>query len=353
MSKTKEYATNGAWIGGFGFLLFNVFKQQSRINSNPDLKFNWGELLSESAKGTFIGAGTGAIFGGVKDWNNTREKPVNTNAFLTGVVKKVKLDKRSSAYQKLSVKVEKISRFIKHKFKGKLGGQLVRMGSTEDNTALSESFDIDLSVPFSSKSYPSTSVMFHEVLYCLKTHFHDTQLIKIRAQRKSIGLLFEIDGEEFKIDVVPYKLSRKGQKNPDGYLFVNNNSLFKQDSYTKTNISSLRNVKLNIEQQNLLVALKNWKQNHFVPISSHLLKLLILDAYDNNQKGIPDGFTKRIIMVINHIAECIGDKRITSVENTNNVLTDISHSDKEAIKWKCGRILKDYSYQPNSILKYF
>ena len=58
-------------------------------------------------------------------------------------------------------------------------------------------------------------------------------------------------------------------------------------------------------------------------------------------------------MLIEHIEENISYKRIVCVENTSNVLTDISDSDKEIIRQKCENILKDYNYQPNSILEYF
>ncbi len=353
MSKTLEYAGKGAAIGGAGFLLFNLFDQLIKMNENPNLKFNWEELLISSGKGALIGGGTGALIGGVKDISNTLEEPLNTNSILSVAVHKMKLNKQNGTYLKLSEKAENITNLINTNFQNKLGGHIVRIGSTEDNTALAKDYDIDISVPFAPRSYSSTAVMYNE-LYCFMDNtFNDPDLIKIRAQKKSIGLLFEIDGEDFKIDIVPYKLSKERGAKTEGYLFVNNHSLFKRDSYTKTDIISLKRITLSPVQQKIHIAFKTWKRNFDIPISSHLLKMLILDSYKINKGKIPRGFTDKLLMVVLHIRNEILFKRIVSVENTNNVLTNIKNSSKNKISKSCDKILDDYDYQPNTILNYF
>ncbi len=81
--------------------------------------------------------------------------------------------------------------------------------------------------------------------------------------------------------------------------------------------------------------------------------MLILDAFEFNKGNVPRDFTKKILMTITYIEENIMYRRITSIENTNNVLTAFDESDKIYIKNECKKILIDYNYQPNSILKYF
>jgi len=115
----------------------------------------------------------------------------------------------------------------------------------------------------------------------------------------------------------------------------------------------LKSIKLTKIQQKLLIALKNWKKEYSIPISSHLLKILLIDAFEFNKGNVPRDFTKKILMTITYIEENIMHRRITSIENTNNVLTDFGESDKLYIKKECKNILDDYNYQPNSILKYF
>ena len=353
MSKTLKYARNGAIAGGLGFLLFNLFKQLARINENPDAKFDWEEFIISGGKGALIGGSTGLVVGGIKDINNSFEQPLNTSDLLNSAISQMTLDKQNYYYKWLSGKALKVEKFINSNFNDKLGGTILRIGSTEENTALADDFDIDISVPFAPYSFPSTEVMFDDLCSFFKNNFNDNYLIEIRPQKKSIGLIYNLNGYDFKIDVVPYKLSPKKGNKSSGYLFVNNNSFLKKDSYTKTDISSLKAIELSPTQQRIIVAIKKWKQNFNVPISSHLVKLLILDSYKSNQGAIPRDFTKKLLMVLHHIRNEINFKRIVSVENTNNVLTDMKESKRWRIIKACDEVLDEYEYQPNTILNYF
>lgn len=353
MSKKLKYARNGAIAGGIGFLIVNWIKQLNRKDGNPDSKFDWEELLIAGGKGALIGGSVGFIAGGITDVINSNEKPLNTSSILNAAINNLTLKKQDESYRWLSNKAIKIEHFIVSNFKQELGGTIVRIGSTEENTALADDFDIDLSVPFAPLSFPSTESMYDE-LYCfIKENFSDDDLVEIRTQKKSIGVIFDMDGDEYKIDVVPYKLSPTRGNKTSGYLFVNNNSFFKDNSYTKTDITRLKETKLSPTQQKIHVAIKNWKRNFEVPLSSHLAKHLILEAYKENHRAIPRDFTKKLIMVIRHIRDQINYTRIVSAENTNNVLTNIDISVKEQIQNSCNNILEDFDYQPNSVVKYF
>lgn len=353
MGKTLKYAGNGVVIGGVGFLLINLIDQLIKIDENPESKFDWDKLLKAGGKGALIGGATGALIGGVKDIRNNLEESLNTCAILGGAIPEIRLDKTELPYQVLSSKANEITVLIKEKFKFRLGGEILRIGSTEDNTALSYDFDIDISVPFSSNSFPSTADMYGDLLSFLRNNYNDDDLVKIRTQKKSIGLMFDIDGEELKIDIVPYKLSNKKKNKTSGYLFINNVSIFNKDSYTKTDILSLKSIHLSTVQQKLLIFLKHWKRNFDVPIGSHLLKMLILDAYKENKGRLPKTVTDKLLMVILHIRNAILFKRIVSVENKNNVLTNIKESNKRKISKCCDTVLDEFDYQPNSILHYF
>jgi hypothetical protein len=353
MSKTVKYAVNGAFIFGIGNALLNTLKQYQRINNNPDLEFDWLELLTSAGKGALTGGAGGAIVGGLVDIQNASEKPLNTSVILERVITNIKLDKNDPIYKKLSKKADLLVKSISENFKNQLGGHILRIGSTEDDTALLDDFDIDIGVPFRPNSFTSTSTMYDDLLQFFKIEYYDEDLIKVRGQKKSIGIIYNIEGKEHKIDIVPYKLTDDNDVNTSGYLFVNNNSIFENDSYTKTDIPTLKSIKLTNTQQKLLISFKNWKLKHNVPISSHLLRLLILDAYDFNKGNIPKNFTRKVVMIVQHIEENITDRRIVSIENTNNVLTNMSDVNKRKIKRACKNILKDYTYQPNRILDYF
>lgn len=351
--KLIKYSKNGVVIFGLTNAFINAIQQINSIKENPEQKFDWSKLLKAGGKGAIVGGVGGALIGGIVDENNTNEKRLNTNAILSTVVSNIRLDKDNPTYKKMSNKANHIVNVIEKKFKNKLGSPPLKIGSTEDGTSLSDSFDIDISVPFCSKSFNSTSEMYNNLYQFLDEHYSDKDLTKIRKQKKSIGIIYLIKGEDYKIDVVPYKLSEKTNNDTAGYLFVNNNSLLKNDSYTKTDISSLKSIKLTATQQKLLIVFKNWKIEFSIPISSHLLKMLIIDAFEFNKVNIPRDFTKKILMIITYIEGNIMYRRITSIENTNNVLTDFDESDKLYIKKECKKVLNDYNYQPNSILKYF
>lgn len=353
MSKSFKYGANGALIFGIGNTIINAFKQHQRINENPEVKFDWSELFEAGGKGAIVGGIGGAVIGGLMDLKNLSEEPLNTTAILNTVVASTRLDKNNPAYKQLSRKADFLITAIKSNFRNQLGGQILRIGSTEDNTALSTNFDIDISIPFKSGSFSSISVMFDELLRFIENEYRDTDLVKIRIQKKSIGLIYEIENEDYKIDVVPYKQTKGSRNKMAGYLIVNSDSIFGNDSYTKTDISCLKSLKLTPVQQKLAISFKNWKQKFSIPVSSHLLRLLILDAYSCNKGNIPRDYTMKILMIVHHIKNNIVNRRIVSTENTNNVLTDMNISDKKFIKKECEKIVTDYHYQPNTILSYF
>jgi len=351
--KSIKYSKNGALIFGLSNALVNAIHQIDLIKDNPVQKFDWSKFLKAGGKGALLGGVGGAFFGGIVDFNNAKKERLNTSAILSTVVSNIRLDKDNPIYKKLSLKANRIINDIEINFKNSLGGSPLKIGSTEDGTSLSNSFDIDISVPFSSKSFNSTSEMYNTLYQYFDKNYSDKDFIKLREQKKSIGIIYRINGEDYKIDVVPYKLTKTNNNKTAGYLYVNNNSIFKKDSYTKTDIISLKSLKLTTIQQKLLIALKNWKNEYSIPISSHLLKMLIIDAFEFNKGNIPRDFTKKILMTITYIEENIMYRRITSIENTNNVLTDFAESDKAFIKNQCKTIIENYNYQPNSLIKYF
>lgn len=347
--KTVKYAVNGGLIFGITNALLNVIEQ---INDENVSSINWSKVLKAGGKGALLGAGGGAAIGAIMDSHNQNKELINTSAILATMFADMNLDKESTVYSQLTKKADSLIHLIKDRLESKLGAEIVKIGSSEDGSALQENFDIDIAIPFAKNSFSSTQVMIEFLYEFIEDSYNDDDLIEVRMQKKSVGLLFNLDDDEYKIDLVPLKLSQTNSKEMVGYLAVNNTSFFGKNSYTKTNISSLKEIKLTPTQNKLLVILKNWKNKESIPISSHLLKLLILDAYKANKGKIPRDFTKKLLMIIYHISENIMFRRITSVENTNNVLTDMDLTDKRKIKKACDKLIDEYEYHPNSIVEY-
>jgi len=351
MNKTAKYAINGSIICGLGNALLNFIKQINHINENPEEKFNWEELFIAAGKGALAGGIGGGILGAITDYQNSLEKPLNTDILLLGLVNNVKLSKNDNTYQILNNKADNIINNLNEVFQDKISGEPMKLGSTEKGTAIRDKFDIDICLPFKPGSFSSTEKMFNSVHSSLENQIGQNSIIKIREQKKSVGVFLKLHNDKFKIDIVPYKLTKKNSTS--GYLYVNNKNIFQDNSsYTKTDIHALKSLKLTETQKRLVIVLKVWKNNQSVPITSYLLENLVLDAYKYNYKHIPRNFTNKLIMVFNHIKNNLESTVIRSIENTNNILTKISDSDKYLIIASCKEVIDEYLYHPNSIIKF-
>jgi len=351
MDKSAKYAINTAFAFGIGNAIINLIKQLNRINENPSEKINWTEVLKASAKGAIVGGIGGFVVGSIKDYSNSIEEPLNTDILLLSVAKEFKLKKDDFNYLKLNEKSEVLINELKNKFKDKLNGDPLKHGSTEKGTALNDKFDIDIFLPFKPDSFSSTEEMYYSVHSFLEEFIGRNSISKVRKQKKSIGVILELRNDKFKIDVVPYKITKGNSTS--GYLYINEKNFFQDNSsYTKTDIHAMKSIKLSDTQKEIVVLLKLWKNNNNIPISSFLIENLVLDAYKYNRNHIPKSFTKKTIMVINHIRENIDSMVLRSVENTNNILTNIPAESKNIIISECKEVIEEYEYQPNSIIEF-
>lgn len=343
-----KYAINGAVGGGILAAIANVINQNS--DSKKDTPFDWGDLFLWLIRGTAIGGGIGFAIGAIKDHVNSLEKPLDLDYLLHSHINSIRLSKTDKQYNALREKSDWLVDVIQGQFKNDLKITPYRFGSTERGTALKETFDIDVCLSFKPKTFTSIAVMMDEVLAFLKTLNGINGIIHVRKQKKSVGLLFHINGKEMKIDVLPYQSSNTHKGDHSGYMYVNK-GFFQAPSRSKTNVQLLSNIRLTETQKKILIILKEWKQKSAIPISSHLLQYLILEAYKANRGNIPSMFAEKIIMVMCFIEENLDSIRLHSVENTNNVLTKISSSKKGDIIHACGNVIDDFEYQPNSILQ--
>ncbi|HEY1040192.1 MAG TPA: hypothetical protein VGF30_12340 [Bacteroidia bacterium] len=348
MNKKGKYALNGALMLGLGNALLNAINQLNQMDKEPSKTFDWGQLLGSAAKGAVVGAAGGFAVGAIADHQNSLEKPIDTDAFLFSVVNTVRLNKEHGSYKSLDEKADRLIELLKIELGDKLAGEPMRLGSTENGTALANNFDIDICLAFKPGSFSSTGEMFTYLNDCLEKLVGKQSIIDTREQKKSIGVILELRGEKRKIDIVPYKITAAKGNKTSGYLYVNDPS---NPTYTKTDVHALKNFKLTETQKKIVVALKHWKQKYNLPLSSHLLQNFVKDAYERNV--VPRKFTHKIMMVLGHIRDNMDVAVIRSIENTNNVLTDISDGKKAEIVAACKKAIEEYEYQPNSVIETF
>jgi hypothetical protein len=349
MKKTNQYMVNGAFIGAAANGLLNILKQTLEDDEKP---FNWRALGWAVFKGGVIGGSIGLTVGSIKDYYNEQEMPVNTDKPIMEVVNQNRLLKTDPAYQRLKEKADWVASLLKKEYGILLKTNPYYFGSTEKDIALKSDFDIDMAADFRKKSFSSTGELRDDILAFMESYLGKNGLCGIRDQRVSIGLRFLINGKIQRVDILPNKLSYTKGNNGSGYVYVNNSGLFERSSYTKTNPKLLQNIPLSKGQKDILVALKIWKLKNNIPARSHLLQCMVIDAYQMNKGNLPRTFSEKIILVLNHIVENI-DAPLCSIENSNNIVTDISETNRDAIIAACEKVIKDYEYQPNSILTHF
>ncbi len=352
MNRKAKYAINGAIAGTLITALVNVLKQLNKMDENPEKNFDWGELLKASGKGALIGGGAGFVAGAIVDEVNANTAAINTDEYLNAFAYSVQVNKSSRLYKSSERKCEEIIKFLEREFKYELSDVPFQWGSNAKGTAIEGKSDFDIMVRFCRDSF-TLKEMYYSVLEVFEEKFRDNAIVEVIDQKKSVGLVFNLQGEKVRIDVVPMRDINDSPKNTASNLYVNNKGLFSKPTFTKTDIPLQASVRLTPTQKKIIILLKKWKADNNVPISSYMIQLFVAKAYEKNRNSIPRKLTDKVLMVLEFIAENIHSIRLTSPENTNNIVSDIPEEDKSAIRRKSLKVVEEYEYHPNTIQDYF
>jgi hypothetical protein len=351
MNKKTKFARNGALlIGGIAGLKNAVEQYQSSAPGEP---FHWDRFFMAILKGGFWGGVGGFALGAICDYQNSLEAPINTDKYLLAFVRENVLRKDDPIYLQLNKKAELLANLLKRRFSDEVKAVPYKYGSSENGTGLKDHADIDLCMECYPGSFASLEVMYFSVKDFLKSLVGSHGIVRIREQRVSIGVYFFIREEEYKIDVTPKKLTYNSSKDTSGFLHLNKGGIFKGIGRTKTNVRLLKTIQLSEPQKKILLVLKKIKESNNLPLASSLLQLFVLYTYDAYRGSIPSTLTKKVLLVLQYIADNIESIVIRSPENTNNVLTDsLTSAQKSQIHSTCREIIEEYDYQANSILGY-
>lgn len=352
MNRKTQYTINGAIGGTIISALINAYKQLFRIEEIPQLKFDWSELLKAGGKGALIGGGSGFVVGAIVDEVNANTKAINTDAYLSSFAFAVQADKNSSLYKMSERKCKHIIKFIEKEFAYELSDGPFQWGSNVKGTAIEGKSDFDIMVRFHRNSF-TVEGMYYYVLDAFKEKFYDNTIVEVIDQKKSIGLVFNLKGESVRIDVVPMRDIDTNPGNTASNLYVNNKGIFSKPTITKTDIPLQVSLQLTPTQKKLIIMLKKWKIDKDVPISSYLIQLFVVKAYERNRNNIPKKLTDKLMLVLEFIADNINTIRLVSPENTNNIVSHVPVTDKETIRKKALKVLEEYAYHPNTIQSYF
>jgi len=352
MDKKTKYTINCAIAGTIILAIINAIRQLNKMDEDPEQKFNWNHFLYESGKGALIGGGIGFLAGAVVDEVYSNQETINTDEYLGVFASSIAVDRNSRIFRIGEKKCEEIISFLEKEFKYELSTVPFQWGSHVKGTAIEGKSDFDIFARFNRDSF-YLGEMYHTVYEVLNDKFKNNSNVEIVKQKKSIGLIFYFHGEKVKIDVVPMRDIDNNPNNTASNLYVYKQGLFVKSSFTKTDMPLQASVRLTQSQKRIIMILKKWKEDNQLPMSSYMIQLLVIKAYEKNKANIPRKLTDKLLMVLQFIAYNISSIRLISIENSNNDLNSISDYDKNIISIEAVKVIEEYEYHPNTIQTFF
>lgn len=303
----------------------------------------------------------------------------NKNEHLKKVLETHDINKFENL-DKFIVKKNKVKKALNEKFSQDKASNCIDSGSYAKHTAINTKFDIDCCIPFrkkekdEDKGYSSLSDMFDDVYKYLRNEYteddDDIEKEDVRKQKVSIGMKFDIDGDDFEMDVVP------GRERPNNNDYGNNNTDLslhihppnrskKEKDENKTRVKT--NIKKHVDllsssnrthERKVAKLLKVWKterknQNGGKLIKSFMMELYTKEAFDDADE-IPNGLWEKVKMVMNHIVDNITENDLLDPVNSSNVISDsMCDTAKSDTKSDMKKTIKDVDEDSDKIKDYF
>jgi predicted nucleotidyltransferase len=339
MSKTIKYGLNGALIVGTGNAILNAINQMNR--QDESITFNWKELFQAFCKGAFVGGASGLALGAIRD--NDMNKILIATGGTASFIKEA-LNSYTNDDITLPKKAAGIQKQLYNEFREYLSEYPSINGSIIKGTSILNS-DIDIQIKF-NKDAGTIEDVRNIVEGFLRDSFFDNKLQNIRSQNHSIGLVFNINGEEKRIDIVPLREIENGKG--DTYLYSTKNSSIKKTN-AKIQISKLRFTE---KQKQIIKLLKGWKIDNGLQLPSILIEYIVKRAFA--EFTMPKRIDKALLFVIEYIANNITYIRVIDPSNTNNIISDsLSCNEKVELQDFCFKMLDEIKKDERNIIDYF
>lgn len=325
MVRGESPVWTGAKVGGItGSLLTgiaNLIEQYHRPQP-----FNWRECLHATAKGAFIGAGVGAGAGAIYGFLNPPQTCIE-DEYLHKILKINALELDDADEQSALELREALCCMLQDRYDESLATAPFYSGSVPNGLANKGKADYDMVLPF-EKDGNTISNMYQMVLRDLKKWAAKTPGVRIRAQRRSIGVIWQ--GHHF--DVVPGRVIGDYSTNQDLMLRDKPRRKGSIESHIKTNLKKHAvTLEGKTEEKLVIRLLKLYRDNQELPISSIILKEWTLEAFEKYE--MYDSLIDNFLGVMEYIISQLSfRKRLLDPANSNNnLLKKLSDDDKKAI----------------------
>jgi hypothetical protein len=355
MKNNTNTVANFALAGGAFGLFIDWFKQSTEIDRDPTQDFDFSRLFKTGLKGLVIGCGVGVVYSGIRsafESENLDEEDFEEVEYLEDVLKSYLPDSIDKETIKKGLSIKKK---IYDKFDNLILGRPKFQGSMSQGTALSGISDLDILVQFKKTSFQTLREMYFFTLDFFQNQFYDPELCEIREQRHSIGLLYEIDGEQVWIDVVPARRIDFNQGGNDYNLYENQMGLFGKPSRIK--INPYKQAEFGSEEQAktaIVTLIKVLKTSEDLPLKSVLIKELTKKAFDSIPSNKQLTNSENLLYSLIYIRDNIESKRIFSPDNSNNVLSEmLTKNEKRKVADSLDYIIEDITDDPRRMKKYF
>lgn len=355
MKKNEKIVLSAVTISAGLGLLINGLKQREKIITSPGKKFDFDEFL-KSGLIWGIGGGLSAILflflQSLSEENEIDKEDFDEVAYLKNVLSSFQLDEVDKA---TIAKGFEIKKALYANFKDLLLGKPTYQGSIPQGTALSGLSDLDIRVGFKKTSFSTLEEMYFTVLEYFENEFQDKQLIKVRQQKRSIGLIYNLLDTEVCIDVVPGRRTNFIKGGNEYNLFENANGLFDKPSRIKMNPHKQADLGKNAFSVSKITALlKVLNEKEELQMKSILIKELTKSAFEWNKGRLPRRIDKQLLMVMVYIRDNIERKIVFAPDNKNLTLSDsLSSSKKKGIADHLDFIIQDIEKNPANFQIYF
>lgn len=340
---------------GIAGLAIDALDQWIGIQNSPKKEFNYKQSLRRGFKWAAFGFGASATLVTIDQFFNSTNldgEDFDEKLYLKKVLKSYELDQ----VDRLTLKKGfEIKNKIFSAFEDKLVKKSHFHGSVPQGAALGGISDLDIFNPFKSSSYRTLEDMHFDMLDFFENDFHDDSLIEVRSQKRSIGLIFEILGEQICIDIVNGKRTNTNRHRKEYYLYENATGLFGKPSRVKIDPIKQANFGKNAKSKSRVVRLvKLLRENQNLPIKSIYIKELTRQAFDKYEKQIPRKIDSQLLIALEYIRDNIEYRRVFSPDNSNNILSNsLSRSEKRKIADNLDYIICDVNENRINLKKYF
>lgn len=280
------------------------------------------------------------------------------------------------ALSKMRQKKNDVKKALDDKFSDKRASNVMDSGSYAKNTAINTKFDIDICAPYLKKTtsdeagFETLSEMYDEVYKYLRFEYKkgDDQLKEVRKQKVSIGLLFDLDGDAFEMDVVPAReRPDHGSYNSSSTklsLHINSNRQSdKEKEKGSTRIQT--NIKAHVDllsnkphERKAVKQLKVWKLELNDRVGGKLIKSFMMELYAKEAfescDEIPTGMWEKLKMVMQYIIDNIENNDLVDPANSSNIVSDsMSDTAKTTTKRELKKTIKEVEEDSDKIKEYF